>query len=201
MSTQTPLAPLWAVDAPGKAFVDLQNDVTRRRSAPRPSRGLLPYRARQALHDVCNGDRPGQDRQPRRRRRARPGARRADRRRRLAALSPVYDARRLGCPCRCGCRRAFQAGAASAAARLAQRSGAVFVKIGLWLRPLVYSPSGDTSWEPVLAEARAVRRSVGVTDVSSLGKIDVQGPDAAHFSTASTPTPPRPWPSAVRATA
>ncbi len=61
------------------------------------------------------------------------------------------------------------------------RNGAVFVNIGLWLRPLVYSPSGDTSWGPVLAEARQVRNSVGLTDVSSLGKIDVQGPDAAVF--------------------
>ncbi len=30
-------------------------------------------------------------------------------------------------------------------------------------------------------EARAVRASVGITDVSTLGKIDVQGPDAATF--------------------
>jgi sarcosine oxidase subunit alpha len=59
--------------------------------------------------------------------------------------------------------------------------GAVFVRIGLWLRPLVYSSTGDTSWGPVLEEVRAVRRSVGITDASSLGKIDVQGRDAASF--------------------
>jgi heterotetrameric sarcosine oxidase gamma subunit len=62
-----------------------------------------------------------------------------------------------------------------------ERNGAVFVKMGLWLRPLVYSAAKDTSWAPVLAEARAVRRSVGLTDVSSLGKIDVQGQDAPAF--------------------
>ncbi len=62
-----------------------------------------------------------------------------------------------------------------------QAHGAVFVRVGPWLRPLVYSPSGDTSWEPVLEEARNVRRAVGLCDVSSLGKIDVQGPDAATF--------------------
>jgi len=60
-------------------------------------------------------------------------------------------------------------------------AGAVFVRIGLWLRPLVYSRSGDTSWGPVLAEARNVRGAVGLCDVSSLGKVDVQGPDAATF--------------------
>ncbi|MGA7539838.1 MAG: 2Fe-2S iron-sulfur cluster-binding protein [Steroidobacteraceae bacterium] len=60
-----------------------------------------------------------------------------------------------------------------------EAAGATFVATGLWLRPLVYSR--EPGWEPVLREARAVRESVGVTDVSSLGKIDVQGPDAARF--------------------
>jgi len=55
------------------------------------------------------------------------------------------------------------------------------VRIGLWMRPLVYSPSGDTGWGPVLEEARNVRRAVGLCEVSSLGKVDVQGPDAATF--------------------
>jgi sarcosine oxidase subunit alpha len=58
-------------------------------------------------------------------------------------------------------------------------AGATFVNAGLWLRPLVYSP--QPGWEPVLREARAVREAVGLTDVSSLGKIDVRGPDAARF--------------------
>jgi methylglutamate dehydrogenase subunit C len=62
-----------------------------------------------------------------------------------------------------------------------EENGAVFLKTGLWLRPLYYTTSGETGWEPVLREAKAVRSSVGVTDVSSLGKIDVQGADAARF--------------------
>jgi sarcosine oxidase subunit alpha len=60
-----------------------------------------------------------------------------------------------------------------------ERAGATFVNTGLWLRPLVYSQAAG--WDAVLDEARAVRRSVGITDVSTLGKIDVQGPDAARF--------------------
>ena len=59
-----------------------------------------------------------------------------------------------------------------------ESAGATFVNAGLWLRPLVY---GGAGWEPVLAEARAVRAGVGLTDVSSLGKIDVQGRAAARF--------------------
>jgi methylglutamate dehydrogenase subunit C len=60
-----------------------------------------------------------------------------------------------------------------------EAAGATFVAAGVWLRPLVYSR--QQGWEAVLDEARAVRRSVGITDVSTLGKIDVQGPDAARF--------------------
>jgi len=60
-----------------------------------------------------------------------------------------------------------------------EAAGATFVSTGLWLRPLVYARQGG--WEPVLEEARAVRSGVGLTDVSTLGKIDVQGPDAARF--------------------
>ena len=60
-----------------------------------------------------------------------------------------------------------------------QAAGASFVPTGLWMRPLVYSR--QPGWEPVLREARAVRRSVGITDVSTLGKIDVQGPGAGQF--------------------
>src|SRR5262249_21288452 len=59
--------------------------------------------------------------------------------------------------------------------------GAVFAKLGLWLRPPVYSATGGTGCGTVLEEARAVRQRVGLSDVSSLGKIDVQGRDAAAF--------------------
>ncbi len=60
-----------------------------------------------------------------------------------------------------------------------EAAGATFVATGLWLRPLVYSRS--TGWDAVLAEARHVRSHAGITDVSTLGKLQVQGPGAAAF--------------------
>ena len=60
-----------------------------------------------------------------------------------------------------------------------ESAGATFALTGIWLRPLVYSR--QPGWDPVLQEARNVRHSVGITDVSTLGKIDVRGPDAARF--------------------
>lgn len=56
---------------------------------------------------------------------------------------------------------------------------AVFVDAGLWRRPQYYPANGATLGEAYRAESKAVREGVGVVDVSTLGKIDVAGPDAA----------------------
>ncbi len=62
------------------------------------------------------------------------------------------------------------------------RRGAEFMDTGAWVRPGLYpAPADSDAWDTVLREARAVRRSVGICDVSTLGKIDVQGKDAAVF--------------------
>ena len=61
----------------------------------------------------------------------------------------------------------------------AERRGAVFVEAGEWLRAQYFPLPGEKDWlESVTREATAVRNAVGVCDVSTLGKIDVQGPDA-----------------------
>lgn len=66
--------------------------------------------------------------------------------------------------------------------RWAVDHGAVMVETGQWLRPQYFPLSGETDWlQSVSREALAVRQSVGVCDVSTLGKIDVQGPDAGAF--------------------
>ncbi len=64
----------------------------------------------------------------------------------------------------------------------AGENNATFVEAGAWLRAQYYTRPGETHWrESVDREARAVRQSVGVCDVTTLGKIDVQGTDAASF--------------------
>ncbi len=53
---------------------------------------------------------------------------------------------------------------------------------GLWLRPAYYPRPGDRSWrEACDREVGFVRKAVGLCDVSTLGKIAVQGPDAGAF--------------------
>ena len=61
----------------------------------------------------------------------------------------------------------------------ATEQGAVFVETGQWLRAQWYPKPGEADWlTSVNREVNAVRGGVGVCDVSTLGKIDIQGPDA-----------------------
>ena len=59
--------------------------------------------------------------------------------------------------------------------------GAVMMEAGLWLRPQYYPRPGEDILDATLRETLAVRNGVGLCDVSTLGKIDVQGPDALEF--------------------
>ena len=175
----TPIAPLWEVPGRGKAFVDLQNDVTAEdvRLAQREGYEHVEHMKRYTTHGMATDQ-------------GRIGA--------LAGSAVLAQARALPLSVVGQARaRPFTQPLPFAALaggevrqhfkprrRLAlhdwhEAAGATFMTAGLWLRPLVYSH--DSGWEPVLREARAVRRSVGIADVSTLGKIDVQGPDAAQF--------------------
>ncbi len=63
----------------------------------------------------------------------------------------------------------------------AEEQGAVFVETGPWLRALYYPKRGEAPQDAVNREVANVRKRVGVCDVSTLGKIDVQGRDAGIF--------------------
>jgi len=175
----TPLTALWEVRAPGKAFVDLQNDVTTAdvRLACREGYEHLEHMKRFTTHGMATDQ-------------GRTGG--------LTGAAVLAQAR--GVPLsEVGSLKPRPFAQPVPFAALAggevgehykpkrrlplhdwhEAAGATFVPTGLWLRPLVYSQA--QGWEPVLEEARSVRSGVGMTDVSTLGKIDVQGPDAARF--------------------
>ncbi|MFF9112488.1 2Fe-2S iron-sulfur cluster-binding protein, partial [Streptomyces sp. NPDC014805] len=59
--------------------------------------------------------------------------------------------------------------------------GALFENVGQWKRPWYYPLSGEDMESAVLRECRAAREGVAFMDASTLGKIDVQGPDAGVF--------------------
>ena len=176
---RAPLCALWEVHAAGKAFVDLQHDVTADdvRLAQREGYEHVEHMKRYTTHGMATDQ-------------GRSGG---------LLGSAILAAARAVTLAEVGLPRPRPYAepvpfAALAGAEVREhykpkrrlplhewhaRAGATFVATGLWLRPLVYAQT--SGWEPVLAEARAVRAQVGITDVSSLGKIDVQGPDAARF--------------------
>ncbi len=59
--------------------------------------------------------------------------------------------------------------------------GAVFEPVGQWLRPRYYPRAGEDMAAAVNREVKATRTSLGLLDATTLGKIDIQGQDAAEF--------------------
>ena len=57
----------------------------------------------------------------------------------------------------------------------------IWQPLGHWFRPRAYPAGHETLAQAALREAKAVRTSVGMTDVSTLAKFEVSGPDAAAF--------------------
>lgn len=175
----TPLAAIWEVPGHGKAFVDLQHDVTVGdiRLAHREGYTHIEHMKRYTTHGMATdqgrtggllgaavlaaarGQSPGEVGLPTPRPYVHPAS--------FAALAGAEVGAHLR-PI-----REFPAHEAQLAC------GAKMVTTGLWLRPQTYSP--EPGWGPVLRESRAVREIAGIGDASSLGKIDVQGTDAARF--------------------
>ncbi len=172
-------APLWEVRGTGKAFVDLQNDVTSDdvRLAQREGYEHLEHMKRYTTHGMATdqgriGGLTGS------------AVLAAARGVSVAAvgvpkprpfLQPLPFAALAGAEV----REHFKPKRRLPLHEWHAQAGASFVSTGLWLRPLVYSR--ERGWDPVLAEARNVRTHVGITDVSTLGKLDLQGPDVATF--------------------
>jgi heterotetrameric sarcosine oxidase alpha subunit len=60
-------------------------------------------------------------------------------------------------------------------------SGGVMESMGLWQRPRYYRENGNDPSTASIVEAKRVRTTGGIADASTLGKIEISGPDAAAF--------------------
>ncbi|CAG0964358.1 MAG: sarcosine oxidase subunit alpha [Rhizobiaceae bacterium] len=63
----------------------------------------------------------------------------------------------------------------------AEANGAVFEDVGQWKRAWYFPRAGEDMHAAVNRECVTVRRAAGLFDASTLGKIEVVGPDAAKF--------------------
>lgn len=57
----------------------------------------------------------------------------------------------------------------------------IWQPLGYWFRPRAYPIGSESLAQAALREAKAVRSTVGMTDVSTLAKFEISGPDAAAF--------------------
>jgi sarcosine oxidase subunit alpha len=178
----TRVRPLWEVAGAGKSFVDLQDDVTAAdiRLAHREGYTHIEHAKRYTTHAMgTDQGRSG----------GMVGAA-------VLAAARGVPVREVGLPAFRPFVSPVTWGAIAGATvgadfepvrrvplhRWHERAGAVFMETGPWLRPAYYRMEGATDvWEPILREARAVRQAVGICDVSTLGKIDIQGRDAGRF--------------------
>ena len=60
-------------------------------------------------------------------------------------------------------------------------AGAPFENVGQWKRAWYYPQAGETMHEAVTRECLAVRQGLGIIDATTLGKIDIHGPDAVKL--------------------
>ncbi len=57
----------------------------------------------------------------------------------------------------------------------------IWQPLGYWFRPRAYPQGEETLKQAALREAKSVRNAAGITDVSTLAKFEISGPDAAAF--------------------
>jgi sarcosine oxidase subunit alpha len=94
---------------------------------------------------------------------------------------PPYTPISLGALAGRGCDEHFRATRYTPMHDWNMEHGAVMIDAGLWKRPWYFPSDGEDLTASYERETEIVRKTVGLCDVTSLGKIAVQGPDAAEF--------------------
>jgi sarcosine oxidase subunit alpha len=179
----TRIAPLWQIDGVrGKAFVDLQHDVTAADVALAAREGFRSVEHLKRYTTLGMGTDQGKTSS-------------VNGQVILAALTqreigvigttvfrPPYTPVAIGALAGAHRGREFRPARLPASHGWAEAQGATFVTVGPWLRAQWFPSTDDANGSDTVArEVRAVRSGVGICDVSTLGKIDVQGRDAAAF--------------------
>ena len=176
------ISPLWAVDAGGRAWLDFANDVTTKDVILAAQEGFQSVEHMKRY--TTQGMAPDQGKNSN-----------------VGALAVLADATGQGIaqtgtttfrppfvPVSIAALGAGARGHGFAPRRLltsdarSRAMGAPMIEAGLWYRPSYYPRDGEIGWRAACdREVRTVRTCVGVTEVGTLGKIDVQGPDAGQF--------------------
>ena len=176
------LTPLWAVPGPGRAWLDFANDVTVKDVKQSAQEGFTSVEHMKRY--TTQGMAPDQGKNSN-----------------IGALAVLADATGRGIP-ETGTTTfrppyvPVSIGALGAGGRAqgfapqrfltsdqaSRDRGAPMIEAGLWYRPSYFPKPGESTWrEACDREVIMVRTKVGVADVSTLGKIDLQGRDVGRF--------------------
>jgi len=176
------LTPLWQIPGKGRAWLDFQNDVTVKDVVLAAQENFASVELMKRY--TTQGMAPDQGKNSN-----------------VAALAVLADATGRGIPetgtttfrppfvptaiaalGAGGRAKGFQPQRYMTSHRATVERGAPMIEAGLWYRPSYFPKPGEATWlEACNREVGLVRNSVGISDVSTLGKIDLQGPDAARF--------------------
>ena len=176
------LQPLWAVPGQGRAWLDFANDVTVKDVKQSAQEGFASVEHMKRY--TTQGMAPDQGKNSN-----------------LGALAVLADATGRGIPevgtttfrppfvpVSIAALGAGGRGAGFAPQRFltsdqaSRDRGAPMIEAGLWYRPSYFPKPGESTWrEACDREVTMVRTRVGVADVSTLGKIDLQGRDVGRF--------------------
>ena len=174
--------PLWAVDAGGRAWLDFANDVTTKdvKQAAQEGYSSVEHMKRYTTQGMA----PDQGKSSN-----------------VAALAVLAEATGQGIPATGtttyrppftpvsiaamgagGRGMGFAPQRFLTSDRQTRAMGAPMIEAGLWYRPSYFPRGTESDWRTACdREVAQVRQAVGVADVSTLGKIDVQGKDAGRF--------------------
>ena len=177
------IAPLWRVDSPaGKAFVDQQNDVTDKDIALAEREGFRAVEHLKRYTTLGMATDQGRTANVNALAIMAEITGRSIPETGITVARPPYTPVALGALAGHHHGKSFKPTRLPPSYRWAREQGAVFVETGLWLRPSYFPRPGERDWlETVSREVTTVRNAVGICDVSTLGKVDVQGADAAAF--------------------
>jgi len=176
------IAPLWAVAGKGRAWLDFQNDVTVKdvKQAAAENYRSVEHMKRYTTQGMATDQGKSSN---------------------VAALAVLADATGRGIPetgtttfrppyspiaiaalGAGGQGKGFAPERFTTSHKASIERGAPMIEAGLWYRPSFFPAPGEKTWRQSCdREVRMVREAVGVCDVSTLGKIDIQGPDAGRF--------------------
>lgn len=176
------ISPLWAVPGKGRAWLDHQNDVSVKdvQQAARENFQSVEHMKRYTTQGMATDQGKGSN---------------------INALAVLADATGRGIPetgtttfrppyspvalaaIGAGAERDGFAPVRRTTSDAASRAlGAPMVEAGLWYRPMYFPQPGERTWRQSCdREVTMVRSTVGIADVTTLGKIDIKGADAGKF--------------------